>query len=343
MKTFKLCVRNPLGVILILMLVIISCSKPKEIEPEILLVGTFHKIADSLKCNWKSTYHKILNYRPDQIAVEYNKPLDSSSHIFTLGKNWNTKLDSLKLVWDKQKSSSEDTTKKYGEIPLAEVNMETHLTLWKYYYLHADMGNRDYQSYLIHSKSEDYITSLDTLKDFDSFFQKRHKRIVRHRKDSEFFNLIFPLVHHLGISYIAPTDNKTTYAMQSEAYSKWSKEIKDTAARKKYDSFWKEFSDEYTAKLPECNALEFVNSVSFLKKSDYGQAHIFDDLNNENFKEYSDIWYKRNRLIGDNIIEVIESKDAKRVAVFYGFMHVYPVKKYLEEQGYKVKLLEHLD
>lgn len=343
MGMFKISIKNPLIVILFLVMTVTSCKQKKESVPEVLLVGTFHQIADSLNCNWQNAYQKILRYKPDQIAVEYNHPHDSISHVSSMGRNWSKRLDSLKLLWDGRHSSTIDSLSKYERISQKKEDLETRLQLWKYYYLNADFGNRDYQSYLIHMESNDDIKSLNTSGNFDSLFQKRHQAIVRHRKESEFFNLVFPLAYNLNIAYVAPTDNKSTYAVQSDAYVKWSEGIKDSLAWKKYNSLWNDFNQGYNAKLVDCNALEFVNSEDFLKRSDFLQAHIFDDLNNEDFKAYTDVWYKRNGLIGDNIIKLIETKNAKKVAAFYGFMHVYPVKKYLEEKGYKVKLLGHLD
>ncbi|MEM7487483.1 MAG: DUF5694 domain-containing protein, partial [Bacteroidota bacterium] len=255
----------------------------------------------------------------------------------------NKRLDSLALLWDGHKSSPIDAINKYSNTSNTSMDFVTRMTLWKYHFLNADIANRNYQSFFIQKYYEHYGKFLDTMNKFDSSFIKKQKIIADYQKEREFFNLIYPLAEALGITYIDPTDNKSTYAIQSEAYAKWSKEIKDTSAWESYTSFWEDFSAGYRSKLTTCDALEFVNSEAFLKKSDCGQAHIFDDLNNEDFKEYADIWYKRNGFIADNIIDVVNKKGVKKVVAFYGFMHIHPVKKHLEEKGYKVKLLAHLE
>ena len=50
----------------------------------------------------------------------------------------------------------------------------------------------------------------------------------------------------------------------------------------------------------------------------------------------------RNTSIADRIIAAAEAEHAQRIAVFYGYMHVAPVKRALEAKGYRVKVLEDL-
>lgn len=70
----------------------------------------------------------------------------------------------------------------------------------------------------------------------------------------------------------------------------------------KIDSFWKVFVETETRQLAVCNAISFVNTREWLKNTDYGQAHIADGLNNKDFANYSEVWYKRNKSIAKRII-----------------------------------------
>ncbi|MDX1940637.1 MAG: DUF5694 domain-containing protein [Saprospiraceae bacterium] len=304
----------------------LSCSTSqkgtfKDKKTEVLLVGVIHYIPDSLSCNWQSVYDKILRYKPDQISVEYIIPSDSASLTFSLGENYRSTWDSLTLAWQEKKNESQ------------------RIELWKSYHLNLDFANRDYQTYLLYKNMPPNLPFIDTIGEFKKFFNDRHKRLIAARKESEFFNLVFPLADALDIPYLYPTDERAYNLAQSEAYVQWDAELKNTAYMEKLNSFWKEFNETEAAQILTCNAIEFVNSRDWLEKSDYGQAQILHDTNNKYYKEYVNVWYKRNESIANRIIEASRASKARKMAVFYGYMHIAPVKKYLERQGFTVKLI----
>lgn len=311
-------------------------------EPEFLLVGVFHHIPENQACNWQATYQKILHYHPDQIAVEYVIPSDSASQVYVLGANYQPKWDSLILAWEGKKINPEEHIQQLLGVLSQKEDPQSRLNLWKYYHLGMDLGNRDYQTYLIQQNFDRYLAVLDTAGSWGKNFLKRHRSTVEGRKNSEFFNLVFPLAKTCNIAYIHPTDDKITYPTQSEAYGKFAEELANTAHMKKYEAFWEEFNATETRELARCNGLPFVNSRKWLKKSDYGQAHILENAKNPNYTEYARVWYKRNESIANRIIEAAKKSGARKMAVFYGYMHIAPVKKFLEQQGYKVKLIGNL-
>jgi len=247
------------------------------------------------------------------------------------------------MAWEGKKI---DATRRVQELVSNSAEKKNHserVELWKYAYLSPDFGNRDYQAYLLHKATEPNKQSLvDTLTSFGHFFNITQPRIINFRKESEFFNLIFPLAEKLDIPYLYPTDEKAYSIAQSEAYGQWDAELKNTAHMEKLNNFWKEFNETEAAQILACNAIEFVNSRAWLEKSDYGQAQILNDANNKYYKDYVNVWYKRNESIANRIIEASQASKAQKMAVFYGYMHIAPVKKYLEQQGFTVKLLEDL-
>jgi hypothetical protein len=317
----------------------LNAQKIEETKPEFLLVGTFHYIPDSLSCNWQSTYQKLLRYKPDQIAVEEVIPTDEASLMQNYTKNYRATWDSLTLIWVGKKINPTDSIRHYTVLLNAKENPKHRLQLWKYYHLGLDIGNRNFQNYLIAQNIHQYKSILDTTKGWDQYFWTRYKRMIEDKKDSEFFRLVYPLAMQYGITYLHPTDERVTFPLQSEAYGRFSDELAGTTAMQKFEGFWKDFIQTETAHLKKCNALSFVNSREWLKNTDYGQAHILDDTGSVYYKAYADVWYKRNRSIANRIITAAKQSKAKKMAVFYGYMHIFPVKRFLEEQGYKVKIL----
>jgi len=92
-----------------------------------------------------------------------------------------------------------------------------------------------------------------------------------------------------------------------------------------------------------CQALSFVNSTQWLQASDYGQAHFLDDVNLSAYSDYTRVWYYRNESTAERIIQAAKASTAEKMVVFYGYMPISPVKKYLEERGYKVRLIGDLE
>ena len=321
-----------------------ACTSTKQDKAEILLVGVFHNIPDSIAaCNWQPSYQKLVNYKPDQIAVEEVAPDDSASLIQNFGENYRHLFDSVTLVYSGSKINVSDSVRHYYELLLKKDDPALRFQLWKYYHLGLDMGNRDFQSYQILQNFNSYTALIDTSRAWDKSFWIKYQRCVTGRKNSEFFNLIYPLAMEMGINYLYPTDNRITFPAQSEAYQKFAEELERTKYMKRADSFWMDFNKTEALQLSNCNGLPFVNSLTWLEKTDYGQAHILEDADNAAYQKYADVWYQRNKSITERIIKAAQQSKAKKMAVFYGYMHIAPVKKFLEQQGYVVKLIGDLE
>lgn len=307
--------------------------------PEFLLVGVFHRIPDSLACNWATTYQKIQRYHPDQIAVEEVIPSDTASLYHSIGEGYVPIWDSLVIAWEGKKINVRDSIGRYQQLLRKFERPEWRLNLWKYYHLGLDLGNREYQTYLIYKNQESYLAQLDTNSQWGKAMWIRYQRTIRFKKESEFFNLIYPLAQALDIKYLYPTDNRITFTAQSEAYEKYSSALEGTDAQSRADSFWKNFVDTEQREIKNCQALSFVNSPEWLQNTDYGQAHLLDDLKLAAYAEYTRVWYARNESIAERMIEAAIKSRAKKMVAFYGYMHISPVKKYLEARGYQVKLI----
>ncbi len=89
--------------------------------------------------------------------------------------------------------------------------------------------------------------------------------------------------------------------------------------------------------------LGLVNTHAWIAHSDSMQTKVLAAWGDADYAAFVQAWESRNRSIADRIIAAAEKEQAQRIAVFYGYMHVAPVKRALEAKGYRVKVLEDLE
>jgi hypothetical protein len=322
---------------------LISCVRPlaarTNSQPEVLLVGIAHEIESSLACNWQPAYEKILKYKPDGIAVEYVMPSDTASLPFFLGEEYRKTWDGAMIAMEGRMINAQDSVDHYFQLSKKVKDDSLQYKLWKYYYLNMDLANRDYLLYQFYKNHIPAAQIPDTTSISGKRFWRQYKSVVAARKDGEFFNLVFPLAKALNLKYIYPTDDQSTYSIQSEAWGKFYERFEGKDIMHQIDSSWKLYTKAEKDALANCNLLGFQNSPETISLTDKLQTKLAKHLNDEYFEAYVAVWYKRNKSIANNIHNAVKKSGARRMVVFYGNMHVYPVKKYLEEQGYKVKIL----
>lgn len=325
--------------LLLLAAFVTGCKNQEKDEPgEILLVAVMHRIPDSLKCNWEPAMAKLASFNPDQVSVEYVPADDSASMTHYLGEGYQARFDSLMLAWEGKKIQVWDSIAHYQSVLSKGDDPISRLKLWKFYHLSTDMANRDYQSYLIEMNWQAYEKVIDTTVVWMKSFLKRQKGWVENMTESEFFNLIYPIAQKSQLQNVLPTDYRVTFPLQSKAYVAFDAAMTDKD-RTVMQGFWNWYMQTEKENLQQCNAITLINTPQWVDTTDFGQTKVMAHLNNNDYKTYVDVWYRRNLAIADRIIEAVTKTGSKRMAVFYGNMHVYPVKMYLEQKGYKVKLL----
>lgn len=246
------------------------------------------------------------------------------------------------VQWVGARINPADSVLHYERLVKTDSSLNTRINLWKFHHLNADIGNRDFQAYQIYKRLQTRDEAIDTTSFWAKDFKRRLMSTVSNRKNGEFFNLVFPLAKKLGIPYLYPTDYKGTFPDQSKAYEALATSLDKTIEWENYMAFWKSFSDELDSKAAECRALEFTNTEQWIAKSDSAQARILDHLKSEQFEAYKQVWYQRNQEIANRIDGVVKAAGAKKTVAFYGNMHIYPLRKFLTEKGYRVKLLEEI-
>lgn len=210
---------------------------------------------------------------------------------------------------------------------------------WRYAALMLDLANRDQASFQL--RSLDVSTLVDTSTAFGRAFVKRHERVLEHMRTTEFGNLVHPLAAALGIEYLHPTDERRYNAEQSLAYQAFAEKL-DSTGLVAYEQLWAKFNAAEAEAMQQCAVLDRVNTHAWIAHGDSLQTQALAAWGDADYTRFVRAWEARNTSIADRIIAAAEAEHAQRIAVFYGYMHVAPVKRALEAKGYRVKVLEDL-
>lgn len=308
-------------------------------KPEIVLVAVFHELPAHQKCNWEKPLEKLLRYKPDAIAVEYMMPDDPLSLNKAYGPTYRSWFDSVMLRWEGKRINTRDSITRYVKLIQQSDKPFYRAKLWQYYYLNIDMGNADYQLFRIMQAKDNWLNSFDSTGYAAKAFLKNLRRSKINMNLTEFHNLVFPLASAMHMSTVHPTDDKSTYTYQSETFGRLAEALEQTPAYKKMEALWKRYAITEEEQKKKCDAVTFINRKEWLDTTDAAQVRIINETEHPDAKDFEIIWYYRNKSIAKRISEAVIRSKAKRMAVFYGNMHIYPLKMYLEEMGYKVKLL----
>lgn len=320
---------------------VVGCdsSVPPSTSPEILLVGVVHQLPDSEACNWKSTYDKVLRYAPDAIAVEHAPPADTLSMAHYFGVDYATYRDSVMLAWEGRVLSLDELNALRNTPPAGADSTARWVHRWRYAALALDVGNRDQASYQL--RNADVHALVDTSTAFGRTFVKRHARLLDGMHNTEFGNLVHPLAAALGIERLHPTDERRYNAAQSLAYQAFAEKL-DSAQRRTLEGAWAASNAAEAEAIQRCEVLDVVNTHAWIAHSDSMQTKVLGSWSDVDYAAFVQAWETRNTSIADRIIAAAEEDEAQRIAVFYGYMHVAPVKRALEAKGYRVKVLEDL-
>ena len=308
----------------------------------IVLVGVMHELPESQKCNWEKPLKKLLQYKPDQIAVEYMMPEDPLSLNKAYGPTYRSWFDSVMLRWEGKRINIKDSITRYVKLIQQSDKPFYRAKLWQYHYLNMDIGNADYQLFRIMQAKDNWFNTFDSTGYAAKAFLKNLRKATNNMKLTEFHNLVFPLAAAMRIPFVHPTDDKSTYTYQSETFGRLAEALEHTPAYKKMEAIWQRYAKTEEEQKMKCEAITFINRKEWLDTTDAAQVRIINETQHPDAKDFEIIWYYRNKSIAKRISEAVIKSNAKRMTVFYGNMHIYPIKMYLEEMGYTVKLLEDL-
>jgi len=321
-----------LSVVLLLTDLSLRAQSQPNNKPEVLLCGTIHYIPDSLKQNWISFRKFLEDYKPDAICVEYRMPDDSVSLMQADGKNYAKINDSLAKAWNIDMPNAKARIKELYTILKQTEDWANRIELFQLLYLQADFGNANFQAWRVHRLisilPEEKINEIRTK--YPAY--KRIEWLARNLKNNEYSNVVFPLAAEFKIDYLIPMDDRTYNMRFSIAYTTAYDEVAGTKFENKAKIFWEQFIKTESNEIGKGNALMFVNSPAWQKKSDYAQTGLYESSGNRHHKDYVRFWNLRNKKVAVNILHQIKGKGFKRVVVVMGYLHIPNMKKYMKNE-----------
>jgi len=323
----------------ILGFLLLQLPKISAQKTEILLVGIVHNIEDSFPNNWSKPYQLLSKYKADAIAVEWLMPDDPLSQFKSEGNNYRSRFDSVMLKWEGKFINPTDSISHYTKRLEKEDNPFLRFKLWQYHYLNIDIGNAEYQLFHLMKGDQKWLSGFDSSGYAAKALLRSLRRSSTRLKNTEHHNLVFPLAKQLRIPYLYPTDDNSTFSYQSDAYGRIANTLTGTDGFKQFEAFWKHYNTKEAALKKQGEVIMRINQPSWIDSTDLGQVGILYATNNTHARDYANIWYFRNKNIARRIAEAATKSKAKKMIVVYGNVHVYPLKKFLEEMGYNVKLL----
>jgi len=207
------------------------------------------------------------------------------------------------------------------------------MELQQLYFLSSDMGNADYQGYLIMTKIEnDPQNEVWLGEKFPEYkAMKGSYEIKRHRND-EYFHLVFPLAAKLNIPYLYPIDDLSSWKEYEKYFDRL--QVRDTtdASRIKFHQHEENFLRNLTSLPKDSSQWMFSNARKITDDLLYLNADIIDeDILNEDIRKLGYYWVQRNRIMAMHIDSVARTHPNSRIVVFFGASHVGSVRAQLNK------------
>lgn len=309
-------------------------------KKEIVLVGAIHNTPDSIAYQWMGIKEEIKKFSPTIFCVEYWQPSDTASLRFAFNASFFRQIDSLSRIWGI--SGINNIASQIQNIltdPKLSNDVQKRIDLFKLLYVQPDRANMDYQAFILKQLYENGETTVQQTIEKDSSVWRIVQSRARNRANSEFYHLVFPLAREMKIPVLHPVDYQGLNREQSTAVQKMMEDLANTPSLKKWQDSINEFTKREEQVLKSNNAIRKINSPEWLAYSHFIQTKVLADINNPFYNQFVNTWMRRNEIIANNIHQVALTQKGNKMAVFYGYMHIIPIKIALEKLGYTVKLL----
>jgi hypothetical protein len=317
---------------------IIACS----CKQNVLLIGTHHTTPDTRVSEVIPIAAALKRFHPEVICAEYLIPTDTPSLLYRGGDKLFENTEAKRIAWNVSADHGHVINSLQHYLRKHPLDFKKRIELQQRYFLSHDMGNADYQRYLIMKNiaHDSAMTSLLGKLFTDYKTLKLYYDAERVRK-SEYQILVFPLAEVLNISYIYPIDDLSTWKSYEIYYDRL--QVRDTtdSVSMKYHKRLDDFR-KMLASLPnESNQWVLSNSALLTKELLSLESYIIDpdDSSHADLKMMHHYWVLRNRIMASHIDKVARKHPHKNLAVFFGVSHVGPVQVELNKLKKKYHVL----
>jgi hypothetical protein len=201
-------------------------------QQKILLIGTHHQTERERLKEIIPVAAAVEGFRPGIICVEYPLPADSASVIkrSILDRN-NAQifqmLEALRKEWKIPAGDMNAKIKFLQQHPDLSSDVLKRMELQQLYFLSSDVGNADYQGYLVMKKVENDSKKIAWFSEnFPGFETMRKVYVDKRYRNNEYYHLVFPVAAKLNIAYLYPIDDLSTWKEYENHYDRL--EARDT-------------------------------------------------------------------------------------------------------------------
>jgi hypothetical protein len=323
--------RNSLyKIALFFILAITGCSSKQNV----LLVGTHHTTPDTRVSEVIPIAAALKRYNPEVICAEYLIPTDTPSLLYRGGVKLFENTEAKRIAWNMSADHGPAINSLQRYLRKHPLDFRKRMELQQRYFLSHNMGNADYQRYLI-MKNIGHDPAMTSLleKSFTEYKTLKLYYDAERVRKSEYQILVFPLAEVLNISYIYPIDDLSTWKSYEIYFDRLQGLDTTDSVNVKYHKRLDDFKKMLDSLPDESNQWVLLNSKLLTKELLSLESYIIDpnDSSNVDLKTLHHYWVLRNSVMASHIDKVARKHPHKNLAVFFGVSHVGPVQTELNK------------
>lgn len=321
------------------------CPSVSISQQKILLIGTTHRTESYRLKEIIPIATAVEDFRPGIICVEYPIPTDTASVIQRSILDRNDaqiflKLEALRKEWKIPAGDLNTKIKSLQQHPDLSSNVLKLMELQQLYFLSSDVGNADYQGYLIMKKIENDPKKVTWYSEnFPGFETMRKVYEDKRYRNNEYYHLVFPLAARLNIPYLYPIDDLSTLKEYEKHFDRL--QVRDTmdVNKMKYLRYREEFFQKLQSLPKDSSQWISINSPQVIHDLIYMTGYKIDEsITNEDIRLKQHYWIQRNKTMAHHIDAVARRHPQINVVVFFGAGHLGPVLEELNklDKSYQV-------
>jgi len=314
-------------------------------QQQILLIGTLHQTPNDRLNEIAPVASAVENFHPEVICAEYPIPTDTATVKYKGGEDIFTRMKALQEEWNVGANMNTKIEVLRKDLHFSS-DIKKRMELQQLYFLSSDMGNADYQGYLVMTKTEnDSQNSVWLSKNFPGYKTMKGAYEIKRYRNDEYFQLVFPLATKSNIAYIYPIDDLSSWKEYEKYYDRL--QVPDTTdtGKTKFRKYVKDFSENFKSLPKDSSQWIFSNSRQVIQDLLQVEGYFIDgDILNQDVKMLQYYWVQRNKVMAMHIDQVARAHPNAQIVVFFGASHVGPVREELNKlkRNYRVLTLSDL-
>ncbi len=313
-------------------------------QQKILLIGTLHQTPKDRLDEIAPVASAVENFHPEVICAEYPMPTDTATVKYKGGEDIFIKRKALQKEWNVGFNMNAKIEVLQKDLSFSS-DIKKRMELQQLYFLSSDMGNADFQGYLIMTKTEnDSQKSTWLSMNFPGYKTMKGNYEIKRKRNDEYFRLVFPLATKLNIGYIYPIDDLSSWKEYEKYYDRL--QVPDTTDidKIKFRKYGIDFFENLKSLPKDSSQWFFSNSRQVIQYLLQMEGYIIDgDILNQDVKMLQYYWVQRNKIMAMHIDQIAQAHPYAQIVVFFGASHVGSVREELNKLNKNYHVLTLLD